>query len=112
VFAKTDVQNLIARNVSVPDMAMSILQVVAMQVITTLFRGNKVYPKTLCTGGPLTFIPALRTAVRDILKLNDNDLILPENSEFFPALGCALMAGKQENTAILQETQILWIRNP
>jgi predicted CoA-substrate-specific enzyme activase len=111
VFAKTDVQNLIARNVSVPDIAMSILQTVAMQTITTLFRGNKVRPKILCTGGPLTFIPALRTAFRDILKLDDNDLILPENSEFFPALGCALLAGKQENTVVLQEIENRFLNN-
>ena len=105
VFAKTDVQNLIARNASVPNIAMSILQTVAMQAITTLFRGNKVRPKMLCTGGPLTFIPALRTAFRNILKLDDNDLILPENSEFFPALGCALLAEKQESTVVLQEIE-------
>ncbi|MDR2823769.1 MAG: hypothetical protein LBB41_01050 [Prevotellaceae bacterium] len=92
VFAKTDVQNLIARNISAPDISMSILQTVAMQAITTLVRGNKISPKILCTGGPLTFIPALRHAFRDILKLDENDLVLPENSEFFPALGCALMA--------------------
>lgn len=103
VFAKTDVQNLIAHNVSVPDIAMSILQTVAMQAVATLFRGNKARPKMLCTGGPLTYIPALRTAFRDILKLNDSDLILPENSAFFPALGCALLAGKQEDTVTLQE---------
>ena len=98
VFAKTDVQNLIARNVATPDIAMSILKTVAMQAVTTLVRGNKVLPKALCTGGPLTFIPALRAAFKDILKLNENDLILPENSEFFPALGCALLA--DNNNAI------------
>ena len=102
-FAKTDVQNLIARNASVPDIAMSILQTVVMQSITTLFRGNKVRPKMLCTGGPLTFIPALRTAFRNILKLDEQDLILPENSEFFSALGCALLAEKQERTIAMQE---------
>ncbi|MDR1652368.1 MAG: acyl-CoA dehydratase activase [Prevotellaceae bacterium] len=98
VFAKTDVQNLIARNVSVPDIAMSILQSVAIQAVTTLIRGSKVNPKALCTGGPLTFVPALRKAFKDILELNENDLILPENSEFFPALGCALLSENQENT--------------
>jgi predicted CoA-substrate-specific enzyme activase len=111
VFAKTDVQNLIARNVSVPDIAMSILQTVAMQAVTTLIRGNTVHPETLCIGGPLTFIPALRTAFRDILKLNDSDLVLPENSEFFPALGCALLAGKQENTIVLQEIENRFLNN-
>ncbi|GHT18512.1 hypothetical protein FACS189429_5150 [Bacteroidia bacterium] len=111
VFAKTDVQNLIARNVAVPDIAMSILQTVAMQAITTLVRGNKVSPKVLCAGGPLTFIPALRTAFRDMLKLDKNDLILPENSEFFPALGCALLAEKQENTVSLKNIENNFLNN-
>ena len=105
VFAKTDVQNLIARNAAVPDIAMSILQTVAMQAITTLLRGAEVRPKVLCTGGPLTFIPALRAAFCAMLKLGDADLILPENSAFFPALGCALLAEEQESTLTLQEAE-------
>lgn len=36
VFAKTDVQNLISRNVPVPDISMSILRTVAVQSVTTL----------------------------------------------------------------------------
>lgn len=98
VFAKTDVQNLIARNVSTSDIAMSIFHAVAMQAVTALVRGNKVLPKVLCIGGPLTFIPALRTAFLNILKFDENDLILPENSAYFPALGCALLA--DNNNAI------------
>ncbi|MDR2358837.1 MAG: acyl-CoA dehydratase activase-related protein [Prevotellaceae bacterium] len=111
VFAKTDVQNLIAHNVPVPDVAMSVLQTVAMQAVTTLFRGSRAFPETLCIGGPLTFIPALRTAFRNILKLNANDLILPENSEFFPALGCAFLAGKQESTVVLHEIENRFLNN-
>ena len=91
VFAKTDVQNLIARNVSIPDISMSILQTVALQAITTLVRGHQVRPKALCTGGPLTFIPALRKAFADIMNLKENEILLPENSEFFPSYGAALL---------------------
>ena len=91
VFAKTDVQNLISRNIQVPDVAMSILHTVALQTITTLARGCDITPKILFIGGPLTFIPALRSAFTDYLKLNENEIILPENSEYFPAWGCALL---------------------
>ena len=90
VFAKTDVQNLICRNVPVADVSMSILHTVALQSITSLARGYDIEPKILCIGGPLTFIPALRTSFKDILKVNEEDFILPENGEFFPAWGCAL----------------------
>ncbi len=94
VFAKTDVQNLISRNVPVADVSASILNAVALQTVTTLSRGYDAVPKVLCIGGPLTFIPALRDAFKTILKINDADLILPENGEFFPALGAALHENK------------------
>lgn len=90
VFAKTDVQNLISRNIPVPDIAASILHAVALQSVTTLARGCDIIPKILCIGGPLTFIPALRHAFRDVLKIEDSDIIVPENGEYFPAWGAAL----------------------
>lgn len=96
VFAKTDVQNLIARNIPLPDLAMSIFQTVANQAITTLIRGHKVVPKVICIGGPLTFIPALRNRFQELLSLSDNEITLPENSEFFPAWGCAFLADATE----------------
>ncbi|MCL1868676.1 MAG: hypothetical protein FWF72_07040 [Paludibacter sp.] len=94
VFAKTDVQNLISRNIPLPDIAMSILQTVALQAVTTLMRGHQAKPQVLCIGGPLTFIPALRKAFGYVLQIPENELILPENSEYFPAWGCALLADK------------------
>ncbi|MDD2257474.1 MAG: BadF/BadG/BcrA/BcrD ATPase family protein [Bacteroidales bacterium] len=91
VFAKTDVQNLIARNVPKADIAMSVFQTVAMQAITSLVHGNNIRANVLCIGGPLTFIPALRQQFRQLLDLEEDELVLPENSAFFPALGCALL---------------------
>lgn len=99
VFAKTDVQNLISRNVPVPDISMSILHTVAVQSITTLARGYDITPKILCIGGPLTFIPALRNSFVELLNVDSSDLILPANSEYFPAWGTALHNnGEQEKT--------------
>lgn len=90
VFAKTDVQNLISRNVPVSDISMSILRNVAVQSVTTLARGCDIQPKILCIGGPLTFIPALRDSFVELLNLDEADLIVPANSEYFPAWGTAL----------------------
>jgi len=98
VFAKTDVQNLICRNVPVADVSASILHTVALQCVTSLSRGYDIEGKILCIGGPLTFIPALRYAFRDLLKLKDTDMIIPGNGEYFPALGCALSCMKNEIT--------------
>ena len=90
VFAKTDVQNLISRNIPVPDIAKSILHTVALQSITSLARGVEIKPRVLCIGGPLTFIPGLRESFRDLLELSDQDIIVPDNSEYFSAWGTAL----------------------
>lgn len=90
VFAKTDVQNLISKNIAVPDIAASILHAVAIQNITTLSRGYEMQAPVLCIGGPFTFIPPLRKTFAEALKLGETDFILPENSEYFPAWGAAL----------------------
>lgn len=94
VFAKTDVQNLISRNIPVSDISASILHAVALQSVTTLARGCDIVSKVLCIGGPLTFIPALRRSFRDVLNMNDDDFIVPKNGEYFPAWGAALYDDK------------------
>ncbi|MFR9166796.1 MAG: acyl-CoA dehydratase activase-related protein [Dysgonomonas sp.] len=96
VFAKTDVQNLISRNIPKPDIAASILHAVALQTITSLARGCDILPKILFIGGPLTFIPALRNAFKEVLKVTDTDIILPDNGQYFPAWGAALHKEKDE----------------
>lgn len=97
VFAKTDVQNLISRNIPVADISASILHAVALQSVTTLARGCDIEPKIICIGGPLTFIPALRNAFRDVLNITDEDIIVPENGEYFPAWGSALYETEDAN---------------
>jgi predicted CoA-substrate-specific enzyme activase len=95
VFAKTDIQNLIARNAELSDITASTLHAVALQTITTLARGYDITAPVLCVGGPLTFIPALREQFRQVFDFQSGDLILPENSEYFPAFGAALLSGEQ-----------------
>lgn len=103
VFAKTDVQNLISRNIPVSDISASILHAVALQSVTTLARGCDILPKILCIGGPLTFIPALRNAFREVLKIEDTDFIVPDNGEYFPAWGAALHKGTSDEAFDLNE---------
>ncbi|MCC8145793.1 MAG: acyl-CoA dehydratase activase [Bacteroidales bacterium] len=90
VFAKTDIQNLISRNIPVPDIAASTLHAVAMQNITSLARGYDIQSPVLCVGGPLTFIPALKDAFSEALHFESEKFILPHHGEYFPAFGAAL----------------------
>lgn len=95
VFAKTDIQNLMARNVAEEDIAASIFHSIAVQTVTTLAHGCTYEPPILLCGGPLTFLSGLRKAFADYLQLNvHKDFIVSEHSNLIPAMGCALRAGK------------------
>lgn len=101
VFCKTDIQNLIAKNVNRADIAASIFHAVAVQTVVTLAHGCTIAAPVLFCGGPLTFIPALRKAFTEYLSLSESDVILPENGTLLPALGAALACGEQETLYML-----------
>lgn len=96
VFSKTDVQNLLSKNVEKADVAASIFHAVAVQTIVTLSHGCEIIPKIMFCGGPLTFIPALNKAFVDYLQLSPTDFVLPENANNIPAWGAALSAADNE----------------
>ena len=103
VFCKTDIQNLIAKNVSRADIAASILHAVAVQTVVTLAHGCRIEPPVLMCGGPLTFLPSLRKAFKDYLSLSDADIILPSDGTLLPALGAALAEVDGEKPRKLSE---------
>jgi len=90
VFAKTDIQNLLSRNVERADIAASIFYALANQTVTTLQRGLIVKPKLLFCGGPFTFISYLRQTFIDVLGVSEHDVIVPCQASTMPAWGCAL----------------------
>ena len=101
VFSKTDIQNLIARNVSKADIAASVFHAVATQVIGSLARGMDIMPKMFFCGGPFAFLPRLRKSFLDILGYTESDCIIPDNAQIIPALGCALIASESKPTIML-----------
>ena len=92
VFAKTDVQGLLSAGVSRADVARSVFHATAIQVLAALARGRTLEPPVLATGGPLTFLPALRHAFTDALRLDRDVLVLPERGALACAEGAALAA--------------------
>ncbi len=92
VFSKTDIQNLISRSVSKEDIAASMLHAVSMQVVSALARGTEVHPKIFLCGGPFAYIPELRKHLLRALEMNEEDCIVPEYTQFIPAIGTALLA--------------------
>ena len=92
VFAKTDIQPLINQGARKEDIAASILHAVANQTIAGLAQGRRiggVEGGVVYLGGPLTFLPALRTVFDEKL---DTTGTCPENSLLFVAYGAALLA--------------------
>ena len=103
VFSKTDVQNLLARNVGKEDISASIFQAVSMQVITSLARGYDIEPQVFLCGGPFTFIPALRDAFAKQANLADTEIVISENAEVIPAWGASINASEQTETKPISE---------
>ena len=92
VFAKTDIQALLSCNASREDVAASIFQAVAVQVVTALSRGREIKKKILFGGGPLAFYPELSKAFAGVLGVdNPEDTIISDHSELIPALGAAMV---------------------
>jgi len=100
VFAKTDIQPLINDGAAEEDLAASIFQAVVNQTISGLACGHVIKGKVAFLGGPLTFMSELRKRFIETLALPPEDVIFPENSKYFVAIGAAMLAGKQKPTAV------------
>ena len=111
VFSKTDLQNLIAKNVSREDLAASVFHAVAVQTVVTLARGCDLEAPVLMCGGPLTFLPALRKAFADYMGMQENDIILPRHGVLLPALGAAIHPAEKEYKRPLSEWAALLREN-
>jgi predicted CoA-substrate-specific enzyme activase len=103
VFARTDVQNLLSRKIDPADIARSIFEAVAGQIINSLARGRTIRPPVVFTGGPLTWIRSLRRAFARLLALGEADIVLPTHGELFTALGAAHSAADDAPFRTLSE---------
>ncbi|MEG1656777.1 MAG: acyl-CoA dehydratase activase-related protein [Christensenellaceae bacterium] len=104
VFAKTDIQPLLNEGAAKEDVAASIFQSVVNQTISGLACGRPIRGNVAFLGGPLHYLTQLRERFIDTLKLTGDQIIHPENSHLFVAIGAALMAeGKEFDVAQLPQ---------
>ncbi len=94
VFAKTDIQPLINEGATKADLAASIFQAVVQQTISGLACGKPIRGCVAFLGGPLHFLPELKKAFIRTLKLTPENIVDPENSHLFAAMGGALEADR------------------
>ncbi len=97
VFAKTDVQPLLNEGVAKEDVAVSVLQAVVIQTISGLACGRPIKGNVAFLGGPLSFLPELRKRFIETLKLTDDQVIFPENSQLYVAIGAALSSFEEDS---------------
>ena len=102
VFAKTDIQPLINDGADKADLAASIFQAVVNQTISGLACGHPIKGKVAFLGGPLSFLSELRKRFIETLELPDEDVIFPEDSKFFVAIGAAMLAEKQAEVTLAE----------
>lgn len=94
VFAKTDIQPLINEGASREDLSASIFQAVVNQTISGLAGGRTIKGNIAFLGGPLYFLSELRKRFIETLGLKADNVIFPEDSQYFVAIGAALLAEK------------------
>ena len=95
VFAKSDIQPLINEGATREDLAASIFQAVVNQTISGLACGKPIRGNVAFLGGPLHFLSELRTAFIRTLNLSGEQIIAPDHSHLFAAVGAA-MNSKEE----------------
>ena len=90
VFAKTDIQPLINEGATKEDLSASIFQAVVNQTISGLACGKPIRGNVAFLGGPLHFLSELKEAFIRTLKLKEEQIIAPDHSHLFAAVGAAM----------------------
>ena len=90
VFAKSDIQPLINEGATKEDLAASIFQAVVNQTISGLACGKPIRGNVAFLGGPLHFLSELRQSFIRTLSLGPDQIIAPDHSHLFAAVGSAM----------------------
>ena len=98
VFAKSDIQPLINDGAKKEDIAASIFQAIVNQTISGLACGKPIRGKIAFLGGPLYFLDSLRERFIDTLHLKEDEILFPQNSQLYVAMGACLYAKEKEAT--------------
>jgi len=104
VFAKSDIQPLINEGATREDLSASIFQAVVNQTISGLACGKPIRGNVAFLGGPLHFLSELREAFIRTLNLTDEQIIAPDHSHLFAAVGAAMNA--KEDTVVSLDQMI------
>ncbi len=113
VFAETDINSLQKQGVPPEELMASLFEAIVLQNLTVLTRGRTLFPRVLLLGGPNTFIRGMREAWQAHIPrmwqermvpvpsgASTEELIfVPENSQYFAAIGAVEFGREQEEGA-------------
>ncbi|WP_461363075.1 acyl-CoA dehydratase activase-related protein [Candidatus Darwinibacter acetoxidans] len=97
VFAKSDIQPLLNEGAAREDIAASIFQAVVVQTVSGLACGRPIRGRVAFLGGPLCFLSELRKRFIETLDLGEGQVIFPEHSQLYIAIGAALSSMDSES---------------
>jgi predicted CoA-substrate-specific enzyme activase len=114
VFAETDINSLQKQGIKSDELIASLFESIVLQNLSVLTRGYTLRPKVVLLGGPNTFVKGLVECWQaNIIKLwkerkfnlpefsHVNEIIyVPENSEFYGAIGSILFGVNFDDTKI------------
>lgn len=109
VFAKTDIQPLINEGATKEDLSVSIFQAVVNQTISGLAQGKPIRGNVAFLGGPLHFLSELRQCFIRTLSLGPENIIAPDHSHLFAAVGSAM--NYDENVFVAVDDIITRLKN-
>jgi len=107
VFAKTDIQPLINEGAAIEDLAASIFQAVVNQTISGLACGHTIKGNVAFLGGPLSFLSELRKRFIETLELKPEEVIFPEDSKYFVAIGAAMLAENRKQISLGEIAELI-----
>lgn len=99
---RRDIQPLINEGATKEDLSASIFQAVVNQTISGLACGKPIRGNVAFLGGPLHFLSELRAAFIRTLNLGTDQIIAPDHSHLFAAIGAA-MNSDPKTTASLHD---------
>jgi predicted CoA-substrate-specific enzyme activase len=124
IFAEADSNTLVKAGVPIEEIIASLFEAVVYQNLATLTKGNTPVPEVLLLGGPNLFFTGLQEAWRTHLpklwkerKVNlpedrdpDTLVLIPENAQYYAALGCVEIGRGEANGAGLYQgrAQLEW----
>lgn len=102
VFAKTDITHKLQEGVSVNDILLGLAYAVIRNFRSTVMRKLNIEKPILLAGG-IAKNQAIITALKDVLKLNDDELLTPDHIGTGGAIGAAMIALKEEHKINLSD---------